>query len=176
MTEKVKLADLETYVYIDVSNIKNACKRSCGFDLDFIKLMQYLKKKYARLKEVRYYEGIAAGDTKKRKYFWLLEGVGYQICALERRSYVAPAVYKSFSCKACGAQNMVQVVPETKTMKSNVDVYLAAEMLERAISLAGPANMILVSCDGDYAEAIRAMLRLNQSKDMDWLVSIILEG
>lgn len=161
MTEKVKLADLETYVYIDVSNIKNACKRSCGFDLDFVKLIQYLKRKYLELREVRYYEGIAVGDEGKRRYFRFLGKIGYRICALERKSYTVPATYGGFSCKKCGVKNMVQLSPATVTMKSNVDVYLAAEMLERVASVKQPTNIILVSCDGDYAEAIRVMLRIN---------------
>lgn len=160
MAEKVKLADLETYVYIDVSNIRYACATSCGFELDFLRFYAYLRRKYPKLKEVRYYEGIARDDEKKWKHFQFLEKVGYKVCALARKSYVSQAIYGTFACEKCGVENKVQILPATRKMKSNVDVYLAADMIEQAVNREA-VNMILVSCDGDYAEAIKTIVRVN---------------
>lgn len=166
MTEVIKdesaRANLDTYVYIDVSNIRAACLRSCSFAIDFVKFYGYLQNKYPGLKEARYYEGISADDRKKQGYFRFLEkSVGYKICSLARKSYVNPAEYDNFACDHCGAVNIVQILPETVKLKSNVDVYLASEMIDRAAKSEMPLNIILVSCDGDYAEAIKAVLRIN---------------
>lgn len=65
----MNLSEVETYVYIDVSNIRYACRRGCDFNLDFVKLYSYLKTKYLNTQEIRYYEGISIGDGKKMNYF-----------------------------------------------------------------------------------------------------------
>lgn len=161
MEGSILLPNIDTYVYIDASNIRSACWSSCGFEIDFAKFYDYLCMKYHNLQNVRYYEGISAGDLKKQNFFSLLESIGYTVCTLKRKSYINPAEYKEYVCKTCATLNSVQTLPESRKLKSNVDVYLASEMLEQAAVLDGPANLILVSCDGDYAEAIHAILRLN---------------
>lgn len=163
MTEKAKLADLETYVYVDVSNIRACCLLTLGKKVDFGKLMDYLKKKYLKLREVRYYEGIAKGDIEKRDMFEALERKGYSICALERKAYVSLPIYKSFRCKRCGHSQQVRVMRRTLKLKSNVDVYLATDLLKRAYLAERPTHLILFSCDGDYAEMIQEALSTNQS-------------
>jgi len=65
-----KLQDYKTYVFIDASNIRSACLKSCNFHIDFIKLIKYLKGKYSKLQDVRYYEGIARGDKDMSTCFW----------------------------------------------------------------------------------------------------------
>lgn len=161
MEETQPVPGNDTYVYIDVSNIRSACARSCGFEIDFVRLYEYLRAKYPGLQDVRYYEGISVGDSKKRRFFHFLESVGYTICSLERKSYLDPAEYKEFVCEGCGTANTVQILPESRKLKSNVDVYLASEMLEQSATVDDPVNLVLISCDGDYAEAIYAILRLN---------------
>lgn len=150
-----KLSDLNAYVLIDVSNIRASCLRSCGFRINFRNLAKYLKKKYPNLKIINYYEGIAKGDKKKEQEFKSLEKSGYTIKTLRRRSYTNPAVQKSFKCKKCQSQNRVKVLPKRPKMKSNVDVYLATEMLEIAFGANKPTHIVMFSCDGDYAEAIK---------------------
>lgn len=149
------LADLDTYVFIDVSNIRAACLSSCGFRIDFVKLLNYLKHKYPRLRKVYYYEGIAENDLKKRDYHKTLSDMGYIVKSLERKSYVDRAVFKSFKCKKCGINNRVKVLPRNVKVKFNVDVYLATDMVQLALSARKPMHLVLISCDGDYAEAIK---------------------
>ena len=152
----------KTYIYIDVSNIRWACSWSCGFNLDFVKLYKYLKRKYPNTQEIRYYEGIATGDERKREHFRFLEDkIGYKVCSLDRKSYTNPPKYKKFKCKKCGSINNVKIMSEGIKLKSNVDVYLASDMIERAALEKDPIQIILLSCDGDYVEAIKAVLRLN---------------
>lgn len=83
------------------------------------------------------------------------------ICSLERKSYTNAAKYASFECLACGAINTVQVLPETTKLKSNVDVYMAVDMMQCAIRATEPIHIILVSCDGDFTEAIHGILSVN---------------
>lgn len=152
-----KLADLDAYVFIDASNIRASCLRSCGFRVDFMRLLEYLHRKYPRLKEVNYYEGIAKGDSKKKTLFEEMEINGYNVKSLERKSYISDRVFKKFRCKKCGTYNKVEILPKLIKMKSNVDVYLATEMVQTALSKRKHIHIILLSCDGDYAEAIRAI-------------------
>lgn len=156
-----KLRSRRTHVFVDVSNIRYACRCSCNFDLDFKKLYQYFQGRYLNLQEVRYYEGIASGDEKKQRYFQRLEKAGYTICSLERKSYTNEAKYADFECSECGTNNTVQVLPETTKLKSNVDVYMAIDMMKCAIQAKEPIHIILVSCDGDFAEAIHGILAVN---------------
>lgn len=158
----MSLPKAKTYIYIDVSNIRHACLWSCGFNLDFVKLYEYLKDKYSDVQEIRYYEGVSSRDRKKLRHFrFLSEKIGYRVCSLSRKGYVAPAKYETFECENCKFPNKVKVLSESVKLKSNVDVYLASDMLECAAMAEEPINIIVLSCDGDYAEAIKAALRLS---------------
>lgn len=156
MKREVKLSDLDTYVLVDVSNIRAACLLTCNFELDFYGLYDYLQDKYPNLKEVRYYEGLAKGDKDKEKNLQRLQKKGYVIKTLKRRAYTNPPILKSYMCRNCGHRNRVEAMPKTTKLKSNVDVFLATEMLEIAFNSKKPTQIILLSCDGDYAEAIKS--------------------
>lgn len=159
--EAKKKPELDPYVFIDVSNIRAACVKTLGFNIDFIKLIGYLRKKYPRLKSVYYYEGIANGDTDKQAEFDALRLAGYEVKSLERKIYVEPAVYKEITCRNCKTKRRVQVLKKTTKMKSNVDVYLATDLLRLAYLARRNTHIILVSCDGDYAEMIKSALETN---------------
>lgn len=159
---KVLHEDLDTYIYVDASNIRAACLKTLGMRLDFAKLFGYFKKKYPNLREVRYYEGIATDDVEKEKTFAKLTKIGYQVCALSRKAYVDPAVYREVKCRKCGNIQRVQTLKRSVKLKSNVDVYLASDMLVRASSAKRRVRLVLVSCDGDYAEAIKNMIGMNE--------------
>ncbi len=57
--------DVDTYVYVDVSNIRASCLKTLNFKIDFEKVYIYLAGKYKKLRSVYYYEGIAADDAEK---------------------------------------------------------------------------------------------------------------
>ncbi|MBR0424434.1 NYN domain-containing protein [Candidatus Saccharibacteria bacterium] len=159
MTSGVKLKDRDTHVFIDASNIRSACLKSCNFNIDFTKLYTYLNNKYPNLKEVGYYEGIARNDGKKQLIFDQLDRTGYSVRALRRRTYTNPAVMKNFKCRHCGERNRIEVLHQEIVMKSNVDVFLTAEMLKVAYESTTPTHIVIFTCDGDYAEAIRVAVR-----------------
>lgn len=154
----------DTYVYIDVSNIRAACLKTLGFMIDFVRLLEYFRQKYPNLKEARYYEGIAKGDEKKQRVFDFLERKGYVVCPLERKIYNSVELEeRNVECPKCGNRWLEKVVKEHKAMKSNVDVYLATELLLCANDATRPMHIILVSCDGDYAETISAAIARNEN-------------
>ena len=158
----MNLATMPAYVYIDASNIRNACRNSCGFNIDFDKLYAYLKKRYPGTQEIRYYEGIARGDKVAQGHFRHLRKVGYKVCTLQRKRYIDPARYSNYRCESCGAVNRVQILPENIKLKSNIDVYMASDMIEQVVKSGdNHINIILLSCDGDYVEAIKTIWRLN---------------
>lgn len=133
--------------------------------VDFAKLLDYFKQKYPSLKEVRYYEGSTTGDEKKKRMFRFLERKGYTICSLERKSYNSVMVEeRDVACPKCGHKWAAEFRKECRAMKSNVGVYLASDMVARASITERPMRPmrpILASCDGDYAEAIKTAIRLN---------------
>lgn len=152
----------KTYVYIDVSNIRYACSFSLGFRLNFVKLYEYFKQKYPNLQDVRYYEGVAKGDERKRYYLNFLHNeVGYTIRTLDRKTYIQPRKMKTFICEKCGFRNHVVTLRSSIKMKSNVDVFLTVDMLENLSKQKGRVNIVIVSSDGDYAEAIKSAVRMN---------------
>jgi len=153
------LADLDTYVFIDVSNIRYACLRSCNIRLSFPKLIKYFQGKYKRLMSVKYFEGISDNDQTREKQFKSYAKLGYEIHSLSRKAYTDPAVYKEFICKKCKTPNRVKALEKSKKLRSNVDVYIATELLEVAHLATKPTHIILMSCDGDYAEMIRSTVK-----------------
>ena len=153
------LADLDTHVFIDVSNIRYACLRSCGIHLNFPKLIKYFKGKYKHLVSVKYFEGISDNDQTREKQFKNYARLGYEIHSLSRKAYIDPAIYKEFICKKCKTSNRVKVLEKSKKLKSNVDVYIATELLEVSHLATKPTHIILMSCDGDYAEMIRSAVK-----------------
>lgn len=154
--------NLPTYIYIDVSNINNACNKSLNFAIDFTKLYSYFQQKYPNLCDVRYYEGIAKNETWKRGYHnYLQREVGYTICKLERRSYQEPDKFGKFNCEKCGYPNRVKIYNGGVKLKSNVDVYLVSDIFKQLMKIRGAARIIIVSCDGDYVEAIKAIISIN---------------
>ena len=58
-------------------------------------------------------------------------------------------------CKKCGTPNRIQIRRRTEKLKSNVDVFIATELLEIAHSVKKPVHLILMACDGDYVEVIK---------------------
>jgi uncharacterized LabA/DUF88 family protein len=169
---QIPLNELDTYIYIDVSNIRSACLKTLGFMIDFVKLLNYFQNKYSNLKEVRYYEGIAKGDAAKHKMFRTLSKKGYIVCPLERKSYVSADVEaQKVKCPQCKHIWTAEFVRERKVMKSNVDVYLASDMLVQVSTTNHPIHIILVSCDGDYAEAIKNMISLGPNATVSVLAT-----
>lgn len=161
MLEVKNSSELDTYVFIDASNIRAACVRTLGFNVDFPKLLEYFRGKYPKLKTVCYYEGIASGDTDKQEDFDKLRSIGYKVKTLERKTYVEPPIYREVVCKKCKTKHRVQVLKKTTKMKSNVDVYLATDLLRLAYLTRRKTHIVLVSCDGDYAEMIKSALNTN---------------
>ncbi len=168
---KNKLTELDTYVFIDVSNIRAACVRTLGFNIDFYKFLDYLRRKYPNLKNVYYYEGIARNDSEKQAEFDKLRDTGYDVRSLERKAYTEPPVYREVKCRSCKTKRRVQVLKRTTKLKSNVDVYLATDLLKLAYLITRPVRILLAACDGDYAEMIKSALETNSNVRIEVLAT-----
>jgi len=167
--------DRDTYIFIDVSNIRSSCLKTLGLKVDFLKLLAYFQKKYPNLKDAYYYEGIAKGDTEKQAEFDKLAKKGYIICSLERKVYIEPAMHKNIKCRKCGTERRVQVMKKIVKMKSNVDVYLATDLLKQAYLTKKPITIVLVACDGDYAEMIKSALMTNDNVHISVLATPVVK-
>lgn len=157
---RVNLKEMDTYIFIDSSNIKNALKVS-QIKLDFHKLYVYFQSSYKNLKFIKYFEGIDKEDSQKYQEFMQLEKLGYDLCVLERKSYTNSPKYKVFKCVNCSHKNTVKILDEKKTFKSNIDVYLCSELMRKLLHIKKASHVIILSCDGDYAEMIKILLHSN---------------
>ncbi|MCL2038767.1 hypothetical protein FWG86_02625 [Candidatus Saccharibacteria bacterium] len=83
---------------------------------------------------------------------------GYEVLSLDRKKYITKATYKKVKCHKCKTIRHIQVSSQIAKFKSNVDVYLCSEMMFDATQVKGAAHLILLSCDGDYAEMIKKLL------------------
>lgn len=156
----MKLKELDTYVYLDSSNIRNALRVS-GVNLDFKKLYKYLSITYKNLKSVKYFEGVDKENIETIEKFKELGKVGYKMKTLERKSYFNSAKRRTFKCTNCKEKNQVEILRESKTLKSNVDVYLCSELMGDLLTVEKPSHAIIFSCDGDFAEMIKNLLEKN---------------
>lgn len=159
---KIYLKDLPAYVYIDASNIRNALK-TFNIEIDFLNLYKYFNDKYLNLVSIKYFEGIDRENVSKRKDLEELERAGYTIRSLERKRHLKTAKYKNIRCVNCGKQNKVQILKETRKLKSNIDVYLCSELMEDLLKKRKNSHAILLSCDGDYAEMVKSLLFKNKN-------------
>lgn len=155
----LELLTLKTFVYIDASNIRNALRKS-HFELDFIKLHDYIKQKYEQLGAVKYFEGVDSEDKEKQALYDSYEKAGMTMHLLSRKSYTNKAMYKTFDCEKCKTPNKVEIREERTTLKSNIDVFLSTEIFSDLIQTREPLHLVIVSCDGDYAEMIKKILEL----------------
>lgn len=155
----LELLTLKTFVYIDASNIRNALRKS-RIEIDFIKLYDYIKQKYDHLGAVKYFEGLDIEDAEKKILYESYGKAGMNMHVLSRKSYLTKARFKTFDCEKCQAKNKVEVREEKTTLKSNIDVFLSTEIFSDLILTREPLHIVLVSCDGDYAEMIKKILEL----------------
>lgn len=85
--KSTKSLSLDTYVFVDASNIRAACLKTLDFKIDFCKLLGYFQKKYPNLKAAYYYEGKSKDDTEKQVEFDSLTAAGYGVRFLEKSLY-----------------------------------------------------------------------------------------
>lgn len=151
------LKKLSTYVYIDASNIKNALKVS-NVVVDWQKLFNYFSQTYLNLKQIQYFEGADNRDSTKHQEFTKLNKIGYSLNILSRKSYLNPPKFKLIKCKYCKKENNINITNKSIILKSNIDVYLCTEAITNALTIGKPVHIIILSCDGDYAEMVNKLI------------------
>ena len=160
--KNTNLKKLDTYIYIDSSNIRNALRVS-DIKINWMKLYDYFINTYKNIKHINYFEGIDKSDISKLKEFKQLEKKGYVLKTLERKTYSNSAKYKTFKCAHCKEKNSVEILKESKALKSNIDVYLCSELMGDLFDATKETHAIILTCDGDYAEMIKNILEKNQN-------------
>lgn len=113
------------------------------------------------MQKVKYFEGIDKTDTTKLAEFEALKAIGYELKTLERKTYTNSPKFKAFKCKKCNQKNTVEILKESETLKSNVDVYLCSELMGDILLYKRRVHAIILTCDGDYAEMIKNVLDKN---------------
>jgi uncharacterized LabA/DUF88 family protein len=157
-----KLSELPTYVYIDASNISNAL-RSLGIEIDYEKVYQYLENKYKYLCSVSYFEGVLATNWRKFLEMEQLENFGYEVFCLSRKGYTKKSRERFYRCSQCDHINKVVTLSEKIVYKSNIDVYLCAQLMSDILNKRKPVHVIIFSCDGDFADMIRLLLTYKEN-------------
>lgn len=155
------LKEMQLYVYIDASNIKNALKSLC-IDIDWTNLYRYITSTYKNTIAIKYFQGIDKNDTKNCNILKKLENIGYEIKSINRQAYQTRTKYKKFRCRNCGQNNVVRILPSKKILKSNIDVYLCSELMGDLLNVHRKTHAILFTCDGDYAEMIKNIIYKNK--------------
>jgi len=118
------------YAFIDVQNTDTTTKKMHGFEIDWIKLYQFLKNSW-KCENVFFYTGIDEGDVETGQITESLKRIG---CVVRVKTVFA---YKNknkdikITCPVCGHLFMEQV-DMGYNKKSNCDVDLTVDAMENA--------------------------------------------
>jgi uncharacterized LabA/DUF88 family protein len=145
---------MKRYAFVDVLNTASTAQHMLGIVIDWKELCEYLKNKRSCC-EVYLYTGIDNGDVETAKEFDALHKS--DCCTVRSKSIFA---YKnkdkvvSSRCSACGNED-VHTVPMGYTKKSNCDVELSVDAIEKS----GPdVELLIFTGDGDFEYLIRKAL------------------
>lgn len=126
-----------TYAFIDASNIIYGTRDEM-WKVDFKKLFKYLSERY-KAKKIYYFAGIDAKNEKQKKFYELLERIGYDLVLKPVKIYVQP--------------------DGTKVRKANCDVdltFYAMRDLEKF------KRVIFLSGDGDFEILLKHFVKLRK--------------
>ena len=143
------------YVFIDGSNFYHLCKENLGrVDVDLGAFAAWLVGAERKLVRAYYYNCPLPPDSgadavrKQQKFFGVLSRTPY----LEVR--LGKLVRRRTTCRSCGAV-------EDRWTEKGVDMRIGIDMLSAA-SKGHYGTAILVSGDGDFAEAVQAVKDLGK--------------
>ncbi|MDD5696483.1 MAG: NYN domain-containing protein [Candidatus Pacebacteria bacterium] len=139
--------------FIDVYNTVNTTERLHNFVIDWRRLYDFLKNKWA-CERVFFYAGIEIGDVATEDEYALLKNLGYEMRTKPIMLYKRKNKTINIVCFNCGKEN-VKSVPMGYDKKSNCDSELTVDALE----LAKPnTEIILFTGDGDFAYLIERLV------------------
>lgn len=155
--------DSKRYAFIDVSNTKETTKTVFGFNVDWEKLIKFLKNDKWRCEKVFYYEGSRSNNKKFKNLHDRLKLLGYEVhtketflhknkernikfvctkCS-ENNSFAS----QTFNCQKCTQAHDINLNNKGMHPKANFDVEIAVD----ALTHSGPnTNVIFFSGDGDF--------------------------
>lgn len=144
---------MKRYAFVDVQNTSSTAQKMLGFVIDWEKLCEYLKNKKS-CTEVFLYTGIDNGDLETAKEFETLSKT--TCCVVKSKpifSYKNRDKTIAIKCE-CGKEN-VHTINMGHTKKSNCDVELSVDVIEKASS---GVEFFIFTADGDFEYLIRKSL------------------
>lgn len=149
---------IRRFALIDVYNTANTTEKLHNFVIDWVKLYDYLKKKWA-CEKVFFYAGIEIGDLNTEEEYNSLGTLGYEMKTKPMMSYRKKDKPIQIICSKCGEENTKNIFMGYDK-KSNCDSELTVDALE----LAQPNTEILIfTGDGDFAYLIKKLVERGAS-------------
>lgn len=150
--------------FIDANNTSATTKNLLGFEIDWVKLYEYLKNKWL-CKKVFFYSGIALGDIETQGKYEELEMLGYVMRTKTTMIYKRKDRDVTVNCSNCGHKN-IKTVSMGYENKSNCDVELTMDVLEN-VELG--MEILIFTGDGDFEFLIKNIVEKKKVKV--WIVS-----
>jgi uncharacterized LabA/DUF88 family protein len=151
--------EIQKYAFIDVLNTSSTTQRMLGFIIGWNKLCMYLKDE-KDCTQVFLYTGIENDDIKTAEEFDFLSNNGYIVKNKSIFAYKNKDKKVEVICDVC-KNKIVETINMGYTKKSNCDVELSVDMIERA----GPnTEMYIFTGDGDFEYLIRKALEKGVGK------------
>lgn len=144
---------MERYAFIDASNTGGVAYKILGFQIDWVRLLKFLKGEKWQCKDVFFYKGSRPFE-KHQKQLRKLDAEGYIVRTKD--THIHPDKTKEIVLKCSKCQEEVRAVITTPgNRKSNCDVELTVDALE----LAGVNKEFLIfTGDGDFAYLIEKLI------------------
>ncbi|MCP6726812.1 MAG: NYN domain-containing protein [Patescibacteria group bacterium] len=153
MSEKKK-----RFAFIDVYNTINTVEQLHNFVIDWVKLYEYLKKRWS-CEKIFFYAGIEIGDVNTEKEYASLDTLGYEMQTKTTMLYRRKDKPITIKCSKCDEIN-VRNIPMGYDKKSNCDSELTVDALE----LVEPnAEMLIFTGDGDFAYLMEKLVEKGAS-------------
>ena len=120
---------MKRYAFIDVQNTENTTRKLLGFEIDWGRLVQYLRDKW-KCEMIFLYSGVEEGNNELINEFGSLDKLSH--CTMRTKSvyaYKRPDKKISIKCVSCGKEN-IEIIDTGYARKSNCDVDLTVDAME----------------------------------------------
>jgi uncharacterized LabA/DUF88 family protein len=142
----------DTFAFIDVQNTETTARQALGFEIDWMRLCEYLKNAW-KCREIFLYVGIDEGDTEREVVFEGLKACGYLVRSKYTSTYRNIDRTVRMTCPKC-KMDLEKKIYSGYNRKANCDVELAVDAM-RQMTIGN--TFIIFSGDGDFEYLIRTI-------------------
>jgi uncharacterized LabA/DUF88 family protein len=154
------ISNMKRFAFVDVQNTDSTARKMLGFNIDWIRLSEYLKNSRS-CTEVYLYSGIASDDFEMQREFETISQTG--CCVVKTKtisSYRNKSKVEKIVCPACKFES-VHRIDMGYAKKSNCDTELSVDVMQ----ISGPeVEILLFTGDGDFEYVIRKALEKGVEK------------